>query len=123
MSIFSPEQPGEFCYDCLKVSKVSGSGILSIKCHIKLFSICNGCSHQKGTKLFLMIILDQIQKIEDFQHTSLLMSVVWPRRKTESMKIQCVLLTFASDLLALRFTDYGLGSIGLGAGKSLNVDS
>lgn len=64
-----------------------------------------------------MIILDQIQKIEDVQHTSFLMSVVWPRRKTESMKTQCVLLTSASDLLALCFTEYGLGSIGLGAVK------
>lgn len=65
-------------YDCLKVSKHPS---LSVQCHIELFSVNNDCSHQKGTSFFPMIVLYQIQKMEDVQHTSLSMSMVWPRRK------------------------------------------
>lgn len=91
-------------HDCLKASKVNRSGILSIKCHTELFSINNSFSHQKVTLLWLfpMLILYKIQKIEDVQHTtSLSMRVV------RSMKVQQVLLNFASDL-ALCFLKYGL---------------
>lgn len=105
VSLFSPEQPGKFCYDCPKVSKVSGWGIFSIQCHTELFSINMGAHTQKGTMLCPMIILHKIQKI-DVQHTSLPVSVVCPGSKTESMIVGS---PFALDLLALCFLKCGLG--------------
>ena len=49
---------------------------LSNKCHIELFSRDDDLSHQKGIRLFHMIILYQIQKLEDVQHTLLPVNVV-----------------------------------------------